>query len=722
MKPTGFDQSTAKAWFAPTNTSAGIRCELRIKCEINLASRRDLISLYERALVLATQNAVCLTCHWTRESAHSLAPYATTKDTKEMDNIRTDTGGIDMPLMPKSEGIDSNKGEAVNHTKHRGASSNSIANLITNCDATTRDSGAKRKSASIHAETTTDENDQNLLSHICNDLSLICWGMEIMAITASFACMGILVWVLVRFQNRPLTDWTVWISLNAVVAITATAAKATLLTAISACLSQEKWRHFGHKSHHLQDLAIIDYASRGPIGSLQMLFKVSWGFASISAIVTILSLATDAIVQQITYYESDVIYTLQEGSATFQYTHGYFSGAIPISEDISNHSVTYFYWSVDNLMQAAVLRGTYEALQRIFSFQYVCYSNCTWDQDYITLGFSSTCVDVIEETMAAMHCLNSTEHPIFGGCEVITPGGIQFNTSAYTSIEDNIPKVGNDLAVAVGASDLKYSPGPVLNGSDLFRTAIWIWDDRHRGKGDSAVDLVVECSIGAAIFKHSNISAILYNFTIGATEKIPLGNNTGATLDHSRSSLSADNLLWWNDTGPGQPNIYMSLLDLAVLADFFKSPIFSGGHSSITLSGNYHPGSAAIFGSYTHGTSDPVVSCISEIFDQITSSMTSQLMQSGTEVAQGLTSQTVVYIRVRWVWLILPLVVQFLGGIAFVMTIVGTKLTKNIPLWKASTLAVLYHSVNEHGVLVTSVKDPGQLGKLGETVKAVLDQ
>lgn len=382
-------------------------------------------------------------------------------------------------------------------------------------------------------------------------------------------------------------------------------------------------------------------------------------------------------------------------------------------------------WTVDTSMQAAVLKGLYEGDgDRISDISYVCYSNCTWDQDYITLGFSNTCADVTEETLATMHCPNSTDARMSNNCELHTPGGVQFSTGDYMSADDNVSYIGSDLAVAVGASDLKYGAGPVLNGSDLFRAAVWIWDDRHVD-GSRIMNKVAECSLGVAIYKYSNISVVLYNFTIGATHKIPLGNNSGATLvQYSSKPALADNLLWWNDTSPDQPDIHVSLLDLVALADFFQSPSFSGGQSSTTSSGNYHPGSAAIFKGcrYLNDDDGHFMKCISGIFDQVTSSMTSQLLRRGGELAQGLTSQDVVYIRVRWVWLILPLVVQFLGGVALVVTIIGRERTKNVPLWKSSTLAVLYHSVDEHGALVACVKDPGQLDKIGKTVQAVLDQ
>ncbi|KAL7955814.1 hypothetical protein V8C34DRAFT_290498 [Trichoderma compactum] len=67
-------------------------------------------------------------------------------------------------------------------------------------------------------------------------------------------------------------EWSFIISIKATVAVAITTARATLLAAISVCLSQEKWTRFTKRTHRLQDFAIIDTASRGPLGSLQMLY------------------------------------------------------------------------------------------------------------------------------------------------------------------------------------------------------------------------------------------------------------------------------------------------------------------------------------------------------------------------------------------------------------------------------------------------------------------
>lgn len=152
------------------------------------------------------------------------------------------------------------------------------------------------------------------------------WWLEIVTLFISTGCMAGLIAILAGFQNRLTTDWTFFISINAAVAIAITAARATLLAAVSVVLSQEKWSHFNNKARRLQDLNIIDRASRGPLGSIQMLFTVSWGWATVSAVVMILSILTDTFVQQVVYFQPGNIYAQQNGSATFGHAVSYSSG------------------------------------------------------------------------------------------------------------------------------------------------------------------------------------------------------------------------------------------------------------------------------------------------------------------------------------------------------------------------------------------------------------
>ncbi|KAK4081201.1 uncharacterized protein Triagg1_2733 [Trichoderma aggressivum f. europaeum] len=532
------------------------------------------------------------------------------------------------------------------------------------------------------------------------------WWIEIITMSISFGCIAALVCILVRFQNRLLAEWSFFISINATVAIAITAARVTLLAAISVCLSQEKWTHFTKRTHRLKDFAIIDTASRGPLGSLQMLYKVSWGFASISAMVVILSLLTDTFVQQVVQLEPGTISTYQEGSATFGYAHGY--------KSYKSYKYESLGMDINNDINSAVLGGL-QPNSRSFAFN--CNSNCTWDSYYITLGFSSTCTDATKETLKTLKCSEGPQtHSITGEqglpCTMSTPNDVQFTLAARAISKSYMNINSSELAIIDD-----------LNGSQAFHAAVWTWEPGDDYSVDIEIpdlktllqnsSVIIECALGVSLYNYSDISSISNNFTIGTTKLIPLGVTTGLTTSDMLGDTHhphQETSLWWNHTEGDMPNNYISAIDLRYASSFFQSSAFSGTIGDGTPADRtFSPGATTFFGNGT-------LEVVSGIFDSISQSLTDMIRQgSAMQIAQGTTSQAVVYIRVRWVWLILPFVVQLMGGIALFVTVVGTKRTSDALLWKGSTLAVLYHSVDKDGVIGSHLRNVEDLEKVEET-------
>ncbi|KAL6874801.1 hypothetical protein J3F83DRAFT_759559 [Trichoderma novae-zelandiae] len=526
----------------------------------------------------------------------------------------------------------------------------------------------------------------------------------------SFACMGALVFILAHFQNRQLSEWSFFISFNATVAIVITAARATLLAAVSVCISQEKWMRFRNKPHRLLDMAIIDTASRGPLGSLRMLFQISWGFASLSAVVVILSLLTDTFAQQVVHVEPGTVYAPQEGSATFGYAHGF--------RNPKAVRMLLGYADLANDTPSAVIRGLRPSS---WTSAFNCTSNCTWDQSYITLGFTSTCTNVLEETLATLKCkrtdASDTEgfYDGFGDvCNMTTPRGLQLNF---------LPR---ESAIKVlNSSSLRDESG-YLNGSELFNAALFYWDPRKDDydrvtnasvKFESLLrkSAIIECALGISLYKYSRISSTMNNFTIGVTDQIRLGRYTGIQEGHMNQYSSPEDKAWWNNTGKGLPDVYLDMMDLKYLVNFFHSPAFCGTTNGDASFGDFAPGATAAF---SNGSLEDV----SSIFDSVALSLTDMVREGKQmKLAKGETSWAVLYIRVRWKWLILPLVVQFLGGMALLGAVATGYRAKEVPLWKGSVLAVLYHSVDKDGVMGTAMKDVEELEKV-EAMKVVLEK
>lgn len=99
------------------------------------------------------------------------------------------------------------------------------------------------------------------------------WIFEVLACAGCLAALVGIIGVLTVYNGRSLPNWPYGITINSVLAWLATAMKALMLVAIAACIGQAKWTHFHSKTHALADIVVYDSASRGPQGSMQLLWK-----------------------------------------------------------------------------------------------------------------------------------------------------------------------------------------------------------------------------------------------------------------------------------------------------------------------------------------------------------------------------------------------------------------------------------------------------------------
>lgn len=123
------------------------------------------------------------------------------------------------------------------------------------------------------------------------------WFWQILSAAGSLISMAIIVILLAIYNNKPLFDKS-GITLNAIIAVFSTASKALLAFTVAGCLGQSKWIWASWQHRHVKDLNNIDFASRGPLGSVNLLWSpVARSFISFGAVITILSIATDPLVQ-----------------------------------------------------------------------------------------------------------------------------------------------------------------------------------------------------------------------------------------------------------------------------------------------------------------------------------------------------------------------------------------------------------------------------------------
>lgn len=99
------------------------------------------------------------------------------------------------------------------------------------------------------------------------------WAYEIVWCLVSIVLLMALVIVLSVHNQRPLPEFPLGLTLNTITAILATASRSVAMLIISEGVSQLKWNWFANTSRPLVDLGTFDMASRGPWGSLQLLFS-----------------------------------------------------------------------------------------------------------------------------------------------------------------------------------------------------------------------------------------------------------------------------------------------------------------------------------------------------------------------------------------------------------------------------------------------------------------
>lgn len=128
------------------------------------------------------------------------------------------------------------------------------------------------------------------------------WFPEAFALSFSLGCLVTIFAILQAYSNKAPPNFSFGLSLNSIVSVLSTASKSSLIYVVAESISQLKWTWFRKRSRQLQGLQAIDYASRGPWGSLTVLFHRSGrSLVSLGAI-TLLALAFDPFMQQIISY------------------------------------------------------------------------------------------------------------------------------------------------------------------------------------------------------------------------------------------------------------------------------------------------------------------------------------------------------------------------------------------------------------------------------------
>lgn len=164
------------------------------------------------------------------------------------------------------------------------------------------------------------------------------WIPEIAALVFSIVCAAAIATLLAVYNGRPVPKIPTGITLNAMIAILATASKSALLFTLSNSLGQLKWVWVRHESSRsLQDMEMFDNASRGPFGAATMLFShFSRSTASAGSLLIIMCLLFDPFIQQVVTFQGQVSFA-ESPEATLNQVQGLFNagGGFDVTQAIN---------------------------------------------------------------------------------------------------------------------------------------------------------------------------------------------------------------------------------------------------------------------------------------------------------------------------------------------------------------------------------------------------
>ncbi|KAL3428611.1 hypothetical protein BDV09DRAFT_76832 [Aspergillus tetrazonus] len=504
---------------------------------------------------------------------------------------------------------------------------------------------------------------------------------------SSILALGLLIGIAIIFSymdNKRLDAWNSRVSLNATISILTTACATALMHGVSTFIAQFKWLHFKKGPRKLAHLEIFDGASRGVWGSVLLLAYIPWNLATIGALVTILRLGFSPFAQQVVLIEQRNVST-PDSSATIGYTHTYshtnFAGAATVREAALPQ---------DPGMQSAIYQGLY-AVNTTEPFR--CSGSCQWSGSYISLGFRSDCRNVTEATLQTARCERVADNTT---CFMVAPNGVPLKAERiWTNSAMNF--VMNAVAMQVGQESGERGEGL----PELARFAIWKSSADHNF--DVYNENVTECSLFLTAYEYTGGLANGSSISFAQRREVDFGVENPWTVGPAESH-SYSNLVYINETtigGTAIPHLEIAYSRLLTIEQFLVSPSIVSSWNIGNME-NEGFGVAAGLSGETN---------ITDRFDKMATAMTNYLRYaSDSQTAEGELIESVPFVSIRWGYFVVPIVTEGFAILFAILSIINNRKSRNVPLWKSSTLAVLECRHEERlGLLQTTGKDINQI-------------
>ncbi|KAI1840979.1 hypothetical protein JX266_012839 [Neoarthrinium moseri] len=522
--------------------------------------------------------------------------------------------------------------------------------------------------------------DEKSLKKVRRPSSIRSWTLEIVTIVLAIAAVGGIMGVLARFNDHPLPDWPYYITLNALIALLATVAIATMSISLQNGISQLKWIRFKESRVPLADMETFDEASRGTWGALKLLISARGGFlGSLGAVIAIVTLALGPFAQQIVTYQTRSIMIETPDSATIARALNY-TGALP------GETTPTGYVPILPL-KSAVYNGLFAENGRPnAALKFGCQTgNCTWPS-FETAGVCHECVDLTP--YMSRYCAPGDEDI---GCGWEVPQGAKLNNSAQVfSMTPLIPSVNGDMP------------------HSTILKLIFMGTEAKNGLAGELKPWAQQCSLSACL---QTIDSTVVNGVLNESVTNRVINQT--VVDMTKHTEDADLAAYV--TGADNATYTVGKEAMLSMRGWFSSLFATGSAVRTTSDSNRTITDNSVVVNLTVGISSGVTFFDSDIvtafywnyyeykdndgIDMLMADMATSMTVAfrsfmGAVPVSGQAISMQSFVHVRWGFAVLPIVIVAATALFLMAAIYRTHQSDTKPL-KSSALAMLFHGLDE---------------------------
>ena len=511
------------------------------------------------------------------------------------------------------------------------------------------------------------------------------------------------------------------------------------MMAIAAAIGQCRWLRFaGKRPKKLRELQVFDDASRGPLGSLMLLYHTRLkSLAVLGATLTIISLGFDPFVQSLIHTDVRTIYLNDTGASL-----------TPVMTIVDPGKSIRLSWSKLDSMQVydsvltlvddyvdglsvAYKNAVVSALANDApSFENVpnCPSrNCTWPT-YTTMRVCSSCKNItswVQNRFGPDSPSGCTTGPMFLTDDP-DPADESDGEYQYTCLYE-LPKPFDNYAPFYSSMYGNYANQPLVfsnavSGSNASKS------EAAALLGESGQNAPIALSATIRFGSYAGASfqdAYLCSWSL-CLDELSTSVENGMTSNTTLNSMTLAAVQYNHNISTPVQNIYAfddekEMVATLVFSSQARSPNqgLTGPGMNLTIGLDVWFGLeqsllSYFTGNYTHDLSNVGIDTETappardEILigltaatnfiatmDKVAASLTKQMRAASDLVVYGQAGSLETYIKIHWGWTALPAVV-LAGGLVFLAVTIFETGRRGVEIWKGSSLPLLYNSRDGH--------------------------